>query len=312
MKRLFLTIAFAAISVFGLMAEEKTEVYEFGDITRIDSGFLYQIHITEGTSGKVTIVYESEYEKHLRVKYSKGESKLSLGLNDIPNKFKRGSQPLIHVYLEMDRIDEVMTSGGGAGIFFDGDFTGEDVRLSASVASTISDLELHCRNPDLSCSGASRASVAGTVTDRMEVELSGASNADLKLSAQELECNVSGASSFTNSGNLTGCEIECSGASKFTNNGEIRNGSIECSGASVVKLDGKGSRLDLEGSGACKINTRDFTAADVTLELSGASNAAVYAEKTLKYSVSRASKLTYYGNAEPVNMDESSNVVKGN
>ena len=78
MKRLFLTIAFAAISVFGLMAEEKTEVYEFGDITRIDSGFLYQIHITEGTSGKVTIVYESEYEKHLRVKYSKGESKLSL------------------------------------------------------------------------------------------------------------------------------------------------------------------------------------------------------------------------------------------
>ena len=293
MKRLFLTIAFAAISVFGLMAEEKTEVYEFGDITRIDSGFLYQIHITEGTSGKVTIVYESEYEKHLRVKYSKGESKLSLGLNDIPNKFKRGSQPLIHVYLEMDRIDEVMTSGGGAGIFFDGDFTGEDVRLSASVASTISDLELHCRNLDLRCSGASKASVAGTVTDRMEVELSGASNADLKLSAQELECNISGASSFTNSGNLAGCEIECSGAS-------------------VVKLDGKGSRLDLEGSGACKINTRDFTAADVTLELSGASNAAVYAEKTLKYSVSRASKLTYYGNAEPVNMDESSNVVKGN
>ena len=164
--------------------------------------------ITEGTSGKVTIVYESEYEKHLRVKYSKGESKLSLGLNDIPNKFKRGSQPLIHVYLEMDRIDEVMTSGGGAGIFFDGDFTGEDVRLSASVASTISDLELHCRNLDLSCSGASRASVAGTVTDRMEIELSGASNADLKLSAQELECNISGASSFTNSGNLAGCEIE--------------------------------------------------------------------------------------------------------
>ena len=34
MKRLFLTIALAAISVFGLMAEEKTEVYEFGDITR--------------------------------------------------------------------------------------------------------------------------------------------------------------------------------------------------------------------------------------------------------------------------------------
>ena len=80
----------------------------------------------------------------------------------------------------------------------------------------------------------------------------------------------------------------------------------------MLKLNGKGSKLDLEGSGACKINTKDFTAMDVMLELSGASNAAVYADKTLKYSVSRASKLTYYGNAEPINMDESSNVVKGN
>ena len=311
MKRLFLTIALAAISVFGLMAEEKTDVYEFGDITRIESGFLFQIHITEGTSGKVTIVYENDYEKHLRVKYSKSESKLSLGLNDIPNKFKRGNQPHIHVYLEMDRIDEIMTTGGGAGIFFDGDFKGEDVRLSAGVASTISDLKLQCRNLDLTCSGASKATIGGTVMDRIEIELSGATNADLNLSAQELECNLSGASSFINNGNIAECEIECSGASKFINNGEIWNGSIECSGASVIKLDGKGSRLDLEGSGACKINTRDFIAADVMLELSGASNASVHAEKTLKYRISRASKLTYYGNAEPVNMDESGNIVKG-
>lgn len=311
MKRLFLTIALAAISVFGLMAEEKTKVYEFGDITRIESGFLFQIHVTEGTSGKVTIVYESDYEKHLRVKYGENESKLRLGLNEIPNKFKRGNQPVIHVYLEMDRIEEIMTTGGGAGIFFDGDFTGEDVRLSAGVASSISDLELQCRNLDLTCSGASRASIKGTVMDSMEIELSGASNADLNLSAQELDCNLSGASSFANRGNITECNIECSGASKFTNNGDIQDGNIECSGASVLKLSGKGSKLDLEGSGACKINTRDFTAMNVMLELSGASNAAVHADKTLKYIVSRASKLTYYGNAEPINLDESENVVKG-
>ena len=293
MKRLFLTIALAAISVFGLMAEEKTKVYEFGEITRIESGFLYQIHITEGTSGKVRIVYESDYEKHLRVKYSGSESKLRLGLNDLPNKFKRGNQPHIHVYLEMDRVDEIITTGGGAGVFFDGDFTGDDVRVAASVAATVSDLKLQCRNLDLTCSGASKASVSGTVTNSLEVEFSGASNGNLNISAQELECNISGASSFINSGNIAKCDIECSGAS-------------------VVKLDGKGSRLDLEGSGSCKINTRNFIASDVILELSGASTASVYAEKSLKYSVSRTSKLTYYGNAEPVNMYESGNVVKGN
>jgi hypothetical protein len=312
MKRLFLTIALAVLSVFGLMAEEKTKIYEFGDITRIESGFLYQIHITEGTSGKVTIVYESDYEKHLRVKYGESESKLRLALNEIPNRFKRGNQPVIHVYLEMDRIDEIMTTGGGAGIFFDGDFTGENVRVAAGVAATISDLKLQCRNLDLTCSGASRASVSGTVANSLDIEFSGASSGNMNISAQKLECNLSGACSLTNDGDIAKCEIECSGASKFINNGNIEDGNVECSGASAVKLTGKGSRLDLEGSGACKINTRDFIASDVILELSGASTASVYAEKSLKYSVSRTSKLTYYGNAEPIDMYESGNVVKGN
>ena len=312
MKRLFLTIALAVLSVFGLMAEEKTKIYEFGDITRIESGFLYQIHITEGTSGKVTIVYESDYEKHLRVKYGESESKLRLALNEIPNRFKRGNQPVIHVYLEMDRIDEIMTTGGGAGIFFDGDFTGENVRVAAGVAATISDLKLQCRNLDLTCSGASRASVSGTVANSLDIEFSGASSGNMNISAQKLECNLSGACSLTNDGDIAKCDIECSGASKFINNGNIEDGNVECSGASAVKLTGKGSRLDLEGSGACKINTRDFIASDVILELSGASTASVYAEKSLKYSVSRTSKLTYYGNAEPIDMNESGNVVKGN
>ena len=312
MKRLFLTIALAVLSVFGLMAEEKTKIYEFGDITRIESGFLYQIHITEGMSGKVTIVYESDYEKHLRVKYGESESKLRLALNEIPNRFKRGNQPVIHVYLEMDRIDEIMTTGGGAGIFFDGDFTGENVRVAAGVAATISDLKLQCRNLDLTCSGASRASVSGTVANSLDIEFSGASSGNMNISAQKLECNLSGACSLTNDGDIAKCDIECSGASKFINNGNIEDGNVECSGASAVKLTGKGSRLDLEGSGASKINAKNFTAMDIMLELSGASNADVYAEKTLKYIVSRASKLTYYGNAEPVNLDESENVVKGN
>lgn len=312
MKRLFLTIALAVLSVFGLMAEEKTKIYEFGDITRIESGFLYQIHITEGTSGKVTIVYESDYEKHLRVKYGESESKLRLALNEIPNRFKRGNQPVIHVYLEMDRIDEIMTTGGGAGIFFDGDFTGENVRVAAGVAATISDLKLQCRNLDLTCSGASRASVSGTVANSLDIEFSGASSGNMNISAQKLECNLSGACSLTNDGDIAKCEIECSGASKFINNGNIEDGNMECSGASAVKLNGKGSKLDLEGSGACKINTKDFTAMDVILELSGASTASVYAEKSLKYNVSRTSKLTYYGNAEPIDMYESGNVVKGN
>lgn len=312
MKRLFLTITLAAVSVFTLMAEEKTKVYEFGDITRINSGFLYGLHVTEGTSGKVTIVYESEYEKHLSVKYIDRESKLVLGLNDIPKKFKKGSQPVIHVYLEMDKIDEVQLSGGAASASFNGEFNGENVLISAGGTAKLSDLKLQCRNLDLRCSGASNASIDGKVADGMEAELSGASKCDMNISAQELECKISGASSLTNIGDMAKCDVECSGASQFVNEGDIQEGDMECSGASTLKLDGTGSRLDLEGSGACKINTKDFTASDVKLELSGACHATVYADKSLKYSVSKTSKLTYFGNAEPVNLDETGNVVKGN
>lgn len=312
MKRLFLTIALAAISVFGLKAEEKTKFYEFDDITRIESGFLYELHISEGTSGKIKIVYESDYEKHLRVKYIESASKLRLGLADIPSKFKKGNQPVIHVYLEMDRVDEIMLSGGAASASFDGKFSGENVQVSVGVAGTLSDLKLQCENLDLSLSGASKAYLDALVSNGVNLEMSGASNGELNISARELECELSGASSFINNGDFVKCQVECSGASKFTNNGLIQEGDIECSGASVVKLSGEGSRLDLEGAGACKINTRNFTTSDVVLKLSGASNAAVYAEKTLKYSVAMTSKLTYYGNAEPVNMNEAGNVVKGN
>lgn len=311
MKRLFLTIALAAVSVFGLMAEEKTKVYEFGDITRLEAGFLYEVHITEGTSGEVKIVYDSDYEKHLRVKYTESGSSLRLELNDIPDKFKRGNQPSIQVYLEMDRIDEITLLGGASNASFDGEFSGGDVEISAGVAATLSDLRLQCNNLDLSCSGASKASITGKITNGIEVEISGASSCNLNISAHKLECGLSGASSLINVGDIVKCNIECSGASKFTNKGNIQDGKIECSGASEVKLDGKGSTLDLEGSGASKINTKNFTASNVKLELSGASNAAVYAEKTLKYDVSRTGKLTYYGNAKLINMDETSNVVRG-
>ena len=88
MKKLLLTIAAAALSFLALSAEEKTKVSEFGDITRLEVSFLYEVHITEGTSGKVTVVYESDYEKHLRVKYRESDSQLLLHLDEIPKKFK--------------------------------------------------------------------------------------------------------------------------------------------------------------------------------------------------------------------------------
>lgn len=290
MKKLLLTIA-ASLAFLALDAEEKTKVYEFGDITRLEVSFLYDVHITEGTSGKVTVVYESDYEKHLRVKYRESDSQLLLHLNDIPKKFKRGDQPHINVYIEMDHIDAITLMGAGKA-FFDGEFKSDDLRIDMSGAAGLSGLEVKGENLIMNCSGAVKAGITGNFDRRAGIEMSGAAKGSLCINTPELSGELSGACSLAYEGEADDCEFECSGACR-------------------LELSGKGKRLDLEGSGACRLNTRNFAADAVGLELSGASKADVYAGKVLKYDVARTCKLTYFGDPELINLSNDENVVKG-
>ncbi|MBQ2112683.1 MAG: DUF2807 domain-containing protein [Bacteroidales bacterium] len=290
MKKLLLTIA-ATLSFLALGAEERTKVYEFGDITRLDVSFLYEVHITEGTSGKVTVVYESDYEKHLRVRYRESESLLLLHLNDIPNKFKKGDQPYINVYIEMDHIDAI-TLMGASKAFFDGEFKSDNLRIDMSAAAGLSGLQVEGENLNMLCSGAAKTGITGHFERSVQIEMSGAAKGRLDINTRRLSGELSGASALAYEGDADDCEFECSGACK-------------------IELSGKGKHLDLEGSGACRLNTRYFTADEVSLELSGASRADVYAEKVLRYDVARTCKLTYFGDPELVNLSNDENVVKG-
>ena len=291
MKKLLLTIAVAALSFLTLVAEEKTKVYEFGDITRIEASFLYELHITEGTSRNVKVVYESDYEKHLRIKYRESESKLLLELNDIPTKFKRGDQPYINVYIEMDHIDAI-TLTGASKAFFDGKFTTGNLRIDMSGAAGLSGLEVKGDNINMHCSGAVKTGITGNFERNVNIEMSGAAKGRLNINTPELRGELSGACSLAYEGDADDCEFECSGACK-------------------LELTGKGKQLDLEGSGACRLNTRYFTVDEVGLELSGASRADVYAEKILRYDVARTCKLTYFGDPKMVNLSNDENIVKG-
>lgn len=291
MKKLLLAIAFALVSILALNAEEKTKVYSFDDITRIEAGFLYRVHIKEGRSGKVEVVYESEYERHIRVKYRENEKKLVLELNDIPNKFKKGNQPYVYVYIEMDHIDEI-TLTGASKASFDGNFTADNLQLSISGAAEISGLNVNGKSIGMDFSGASKAEISGDFTGEVEMEISGASNGKFNISSAALDAELSGAGNILYTGNIKECGIECSGASK-------------------IQLSGKGSKVSIEGSGACNIDARDFTAEDVGIELSGVSKAKVNAGKILKYNISRTSKMTYFGDPELINLNDDDNVVKG-
>ena len=62
MKRLIITLAAAVLALSAANAEEKTKTYNFGDITGISAGGIYQIHVTEGKSDKVKVVYDDDID----------------------------------------------------------------------------------------------------------------------------------------------------------------------------------------------------------------------------------------------------------
>jgi hypothetical protein len=109
--------------------------------------------------------------------------------------------------------------------------------------------------------------------------------------------NVSGASHATITGFKSANEIvaEVSGASSLKGDLESGNGRFVVSGASSLDLDGKGRDVKLRVTGASKADLSRFSAADVDVDLSGASHVTVNAEGRLDASASGASKLYYVG-----------------
>ena len=226
------------------------------------------------------------------MKYHDSESSLVLELNDIPKKFKQGKQPYIHVYLEMDTIERVAISGAGKA-HFEGNFIADDLDIDMSGATHLTGLAIKGKSLSLDCSGASKATIKGSFKEEVDLDLSGATKCDMAICTGRLEGDISGVSEMVWEGDTEECGIECSGATK-------------------LYLNGKCNDINIEASGACSVDCRNFTAINAYVNLSGACKAKVHADKVLRFNVSRASKMTYYGNPELINLDEYDNVVKGN
>lgn len=295
MKKLFITLAAAAIAMLAANAEEKEKVYDFGEITSINAGFNYEINVTHGRSDKVKVVCDSEMEGLLEIRYSSTTKSLSLfGKNDIQKllKNKNNNATRVQVFLEMKDIKSIDLSGA-AKATFEGTFRTDDLDIDISGAAGINGLKVNGMTMDADCSGAASAYVTGNFTEKMEVDVSGAAKMEFAGDSGELDADVSGASKFICDGNFEKCEIACTGASSAV-------------------LKGKAGYAEYECSGASSIDAQDFIARNADLELTGASKAKVHATSELRHNVSRASKMTYYGNAKLVNLNNDSNIVNGN
>lgn len=100
--------------------------------------------------------------------------------------------------------------------------------------------------------------------------------------------------------------LTSSGAGEFTL-ADVRNErlEIENSGAATVRAAGETKTLRVELNGATRLQAGNLKAEDVTVEMSGAGSADVYATSELTANISGVGKVTYSGDPKVVNKNVS-------
>ena len=111
------------------------------------------------------------------------------------------------------------------------------------------------------------------------VDASGASKVRLATTVQQSDLDLVG-----------------SGASNVDGDVQLDEGSIRLSGASQARLTGSVGALEAHLDGASQMDGQELNVGDLTVELSGASDASVTVSNTISAEVSGASTLKYGGN----------------
>ena len=123
-----------------------------------------------------------------------------------------------------------------------------------------------------------------------------------------LHFDVSGASQVTGEGRLTASRemtIELSGASQAELDLKSPTVAVKVSGASDARLTGETKDLLIDGTGASKVKGYGLLCEKAEVDLSGASNAEVFASVELQADASGASDIRYKGNANLTRKSES-------
>lgn len=303
MKKILAIAIFMMALVHNAGAEEITLKFNCGDIKSLKQGssdsVTFEYFVTKGDSESVTVIYDSELEKafngfeeSLDISYSNGN--LTVGMKESARRwirFRSSNHKPVKVYFEMDEISGLDLSGASV-VYFTGEYTSNNLEIEMSGASKFAGpLNIKGNSMELDCSGAAKVSVHGDF--------------------ENISIDASGASNINFSGNSVNLEGDFSGASKLYLDGSDNRTDIECSGATDLEMNGEGKILILEASGACKIDAKGYKVRNATVELSGASSAKLAVSDELKYNVSTASKLTYFGNPKMTNLSTHQNVVQG-
>ncbi|MBR5056307.1 MAG: DUF2807 domain-containing protein [Bacteroidales bacterium] len=232
MKKIILSIVAVLAVMVSAGAQEAmtTQRYAAKDFTSLSISNAFEVQLVKSDTYRVTLEYPTDCAKYISV--ARQKATLFIGLkNKTPRKWMNGK----HEFRAIVEMPEVY------GIY-----------LSGATKLASEDLFLMNMHPfEVELSGAAKITSLSVDGPSVNIELSGASRADINVNAGEVEADVSGASKLTLTGNVTDLTIDASGAS------------------SVHAKNVNATNVDVDGSGASKIFI--FVERELKVDLSGAS-----------------------------------------
>jgi hypothetical protein len=163
-----------------------------------------------------------------------------------------------------------------------GSYTHSDVRVTVNLPA-ITRLDI---------SGASRGKIGTFKTiQNFEMQVSGASQADMQMECSDADIEISGASKVRGNLIANNLYLTVSGASRCNLEGSAVDGDIIVSGASQIEFGGfRLKNIDIVASGASRADI--YTDGELSLDISGASTLSYSGKPTLnKINISGASKI---------------------
>lgn len=242
MKRIALSIIAAFVCLVSANAQTIVRTYPIQDFKSISASYMFNIEVTKGNEYSVSIEAPNTLFDLIRVK--KHEDNIDFSLkSELPKRLKDLADKII-VSITMPCLEEVDLSGAcklrGIGVF---STKGKEFSAELSGASRITDFCIEA--------------------PKVDIELNGASKAEINVDTKEVEADINGASRLT--------------------------------------LTGNAPKMELDLSGASAADTKNINSDYISVEASGASRALVYVKDTLKVELSGASKCEYIG-PEDVNL----------
>lgn len=295
MKRISLILISIVMGILPASAKEQTKYFEFGDITSIYARSPFCVHITQGSSDKVTVVYDDEIEKCFKLDVSYSDTGcIGLQLEQLTKKIifdDPSCLDRIDVYFEMDDIRSVKLIGNVTAEFA-GNFTSDDLTIDTGYRSVVKNLKVNGESLLIDAGVSSTINLEGDFQKTVKIEASGSSKIKMTGNTTEIDAYIGTVSTLKYVGNAKSCKVRCHGSASAKLTGNAENCEYGC------------------GSGA-EIDAKKFICKNATVEMTGTSTAIVNVSELMKYHVGRAAKLIYYGDGKLHNLNEDDNVING-